>query len=189
MGERGIFMKKAVVIIICVLVVVIGLIAWGFYNADNEVINVNPEIIPQEEISEDQMRSTLVLLYFVSKETGEIVPESKLIDVKDLMENPYKKLIELWLCGSSNEKYTNFCGKNVELIGVKNENGVVKIDFSKAFVDEFSGGSEDVLKSINSLVNTLTELTEVEFVQILINGEENVSLNGINLGEKYCRVN
>ena len=181
-------MKKGIIIIICVLVILIGIIAWGFFNAEDEVINVNPEIVPQEEISEDQMRSTLVLLYFVNKETGEIVPESKLIDVKDLMENPYKKLIELWLCGSSNEKYTNFCGKNVELNSVKNENGVVKIDFSKSFVDEFTGGSEDVLKAINALVNTLTELTEVEYAQILINGEENIYLNGINLSEKYCII-
>ncbi len=36
---------------------------------------------------------TIVTLYFVNNKTGEIVPEARNIDAKELIENPYEKVI------------------------------------------------------------------------------------------------
>ena len=47
------------------------------------------------------------------------------------------------------------------------------INFSEEFINNHKGGKEEEEKTIESLVNTLTELTEVNEIKILINGEEN----------------
>ena len=46
---------------------------------------------PEEEISSEQMRQTIVSLYYKNKETGELMPEGRIIDSKELLNEPYKK--------------------------------------------------------------------------------------------------
>lgn len=182
-------MKKIIIILVSVIILIIGVLLWGYFNSDKEVINDTNEIIPEEEISDTQLRNTIVLLYFINKDTGEIETESKLIDVKQLLNNPCSELIKMWLNGSNNDKYINYCSKNVKINNVEVNDGIAVIDFSKEFVEEYSGKDEDVPKMINCLVNVLTELTEIEYVKILIDGNENIYLGNLNLSEKYCRIN
>ena len=46
------------------------------------------------------------------------------------------------------------------------------IDFFEGFIKNHSGGLDEESKTVYSIVNTLTELIEVDGVKILINGEE-----------------
>ena len=57
-------MNKKVIMAIIMLVILIGVGVWYFlfYNKNTEV--ATNEIIPEEEISEEQMRQTIVSLYF-----------------------------------------------------------------------------------------------------------------------------
>ena len=93
-------MKKKIIISIIILIILIGIGVWYFFIMDNEE-QIN-EIIPEEEISEEQMRQTIVSLYFYNTDTKSLVPEGRLIDVKDLVEEPYKKLMELLIEGPQN---------------------------------------------------------------------------------------
>jgi spore germination protein GerM len=61
------------------------------------------------------------------------------------------------------------------------------VDFSKEFLDNRE--NVDELKNIYCIVNTLTELKEINYVQILIDGKENVYYGNINLSEKYLKLN
>ena len=56
-------------------------------------------------------------------------------------------------------------------------------------VGEKGGSMEEEKTTINSIVNTLTELTEVNSIKILINGEENKSfLDGeIDFTQNFTR--
>ena len=68
-----------VAIIICLIIAsIFGVYYFFIKGEENEVL----EITPEEEISEEQMRQTIVSLYFKSGE--EVVPEARLIDVKQL---------------------------------------------------------------------------------------------------------
>lgn len=49
------------------------------------------------------------------------------------------------------------------------------MDFSKEFIENHQGGEEKEKATVYSIVNTLCELTEVNKIKILINGEENKS--------------
>lgn len=130
------------------------------------------EYIPQEEISTEQLRQTLITLYFKNKETGMLMPEARMIDSKILLNNPYNELIKLLLENPKNESLEKLIPEGTKINNVEIQKGIVYIDFSEEFTKVGNMGVEEENKIIYSIVNTLTELTEVSGVKILINGEE-----------------
>ena len=50
------------------------------------------------------MRQTIVSLYFPSKETKELVPEARLVDIKEIINDPCDKLVNLLIEGPKSEK-------------------------------------------------------------------------------------
>ena len=76
-------MNKKTLIIIIILIIAIAITVFLLWknkdkNSENNVIQ------PQEETTDEQMRTALVTLYYVNKETKELTPEGRMIDVKSL---------------------------------------------------------------------------------------------------------
>lgn len=180
--------KKILIIIGIILIIIIGIFVWSYFNREEEVINNISEIVPEQEISDEQLRNTIVSLYYINNETGELEIESRLVDAKILLNNPYKQLFNIWLQGANSENLKSGCSKNVKINNVELNGDCVILDLSKEFIEEYEGNSEEELNVIYSIVNTLTELTEVNCVKILIDGQENQYLGGINLSEKYYKI-
>lgn len=65
-----------------------------------------------------------------------------------------------------------------QLNGVEISEGVATVDFSEEIVTEHPGGSTGELMTVYSLVNSLTELPEINEVQILVDGQTIDSLAG-----------
>jgi cell division protein FtsX len=61
---------------------------------------------------------------------------------------------------------------------VKVENRTATVDMTKEFVDNHPGGKEAEEMTIFSIVNTLTELKDIETVKFLINGKEQKEFKG-----------
>lgn len=164
--------KKKSVILLIILIIVIGGLVFGLTNGEKEKNENNfTEYTPQEEISTEQLRQTLVTLYFKNKESGQLMPEARMLDSKILLNNPYSELIELLIEGPKNESLQKLIPEGTKINEIKFEKGIVYIDFSKEFIKTENMGVEEEIKILNSIINTLTELTEVEGVKILINGE------------------
>ena len=181
--------KKIYFNIIGILLIILSIILWAYFNREEEVTQKINEITPEQEISDEQLRNTIISLFYIDKETGEIKSENKLIDAKILMDNPYKKIMEIWLQGPNSEKLKNNCSKNVKINNAEINGDCAVIDLSKEFIEEYSGTPEEETKLIYSIVDTLTELTEVNSIKILIDGEENKYLGNLNLSEKYIKLN
>lgn len=166
-------MNKKIIIALIIFVILIGVGVWYFffYNMNNES-EIN-EIIPEEEISEEQMRQTIVSLYFYNENTNSLVPEGRLIDVKELVEKPYNKLVELLIQGPNNAELSKTIPEGTRINKIELKGDTLYIDFSKEFIDNHEGGEDKEKATIYSLVNTMTNLTEVNSVKILIEGEEN----------------
>ena len=164
-------MKKKVIFSIIILIILIGIGVWYFLTKDNEE-QIN-EIIPEEEISEEQMRQTIVSLYFYNTDTKSLVPEGRLIDVKELVEDPYRKLMELLIEGPQNASLSKTIPDETRINKIELKEDTLYIDLSAEFIDNHSGGEEQESATIYSIVNTMTNLTEVNSVKILIDGEEN----------------
>ena len=64
------------------------------------------------------------------------------------------------------------------------ENDCVVLDFSSEILNYSKDSKKDKENMIKSIVNTLTELTEVNKVKILVNGKENDEFKDIYSREK-----
>ena len=176
--------KKIILIfsILLILVLIGGIFAiWFVKNKENSKVE---EITPEEEISEEQLRQTIVTLYFVSNETNEIMPEARLIDIKEIIATPYEKLINLLIEGPKNEKAKKLIPEGTTLLKTFLEQDVITLDFSKEFLNYNKEDEKEKENLINTIVNTLTELTEINGVKINIEGEEVEDFEGV-----YTRQN
>lgn len=177
--------KKIGIIFLIILVVILVGGYFGIKYVENKKEEtIVEEYIPQEEIADNQVRQTIVSLYFPSKETNELNPEARLMDIKEIISNPYEKLINLLIEGPKNDKNKKVIPENTTLNKIYLEQDCVVLDFSSEFLNYSKENEKEKLNVINSIVNTLTELTEVNHVKILIDGNQNEEFKEI-----YSRKN
>ena len=178
-------MNRKTLIIIIVLVIAIaitGILLWS-----NKSKNMEENVIqPQEEITDEQMRTALVTLYYMNKETKQLTPEGIMIDVKKLLADPYETLINLLIEQPKNEKLQSAIPNGTKVLGAELKGDVVYLDLSNEFIENNSVEEKTI---INAIVNTLTELNEVNGVKILINGQENKEFKGgkVNFKDTFTR--
>ena len=170
--------KEGILVVVILLLLVIGIGIFLFYNnskSKNENNEIKNEYTPQEEVTEEQLQNTIISLYFINKETKEINPEARTIKVNSLIENPYKYLIEQLIEGPKNEKLEKGIPENTKLNKLKGD--ILYIDFSKEFIENAKKGQKNEEKIIETIVKTVTELNEVNYIKILIDGKENEAFN------------
>ena len=176
--------NKKVFFIILIILIIIGITTIIIIKQNGNKENTEEEIqeyTPQEEISDEQMRETIVTLYFLNSETKELKSEGRLINATELLQDPYKTIVQLLIEGPKNSELENVFPENTRLLETKIENNCVTLNFS----EEILNYENDVQKYniINSILNSLTQLNEVNSIKILINNETNEDFN-----EEYTAI-
>lgn len=176
--------KKIIIGVVFIVLILIGI--FIYFN-----VGIETEYIPEPEIEENEYRNTIVSLYFSNKDSKELQIETRLIDSKELLENPYSKLINLLLEGANSENLESTIPSETKLIGTTIENNCLTVNLSKEFIERQEGDVIAKINSIYSIVNTVTELKEVSSVKILIEGEENKGFedDGIKFDNVFVRTN
>ena len=154
------------------------LVKWVKENNKTDE-SIGDEYTPQAEISDEQARQTIVSLYFSDKENKELIPEARLIDIKELINLPYEKLMNLLIEGPKNDKLEKIIPKGTKVLRSFMEGDTLILDLTKDFLNYNMEEENSKENLINSIVKTMTELTEVNKVKFLIEGEENDQFNGI----------
>lgn len=167
--------KKTFILLILVLVIILFALYIIIKNFNNETHNseennLYSDYTPEEEISSTQMRKTIVTLFFVDTTTNNLKSEGRLIDSANLLQNPYKQLVELLLKGPETTSLNKVFPENTQIIDATFESNCVTLNFSS----ELLNYTDDVQKYniINSILNTLTQLNEVNSFKIVINNEK-----------------
>ena len=168
-------MSKKIILSIIIVLILVGVGIWYFFFYNQNTQSEENQIIPEEEISEDQMRQTIVSLYFYNNDTKSLASEGRLIDVKELLENPYKRLMELLIEGPQNTNLSKTIPDGTKVNKAEIKGDILYLDLSKEFIENHAGGEEAESATIYSIVNAMTNLTEVNAVKILIDGEDNKS--------------
>ncbi len=163
--------KRVFIIGIAITIIVVILVGVYFFIAGKESENEITEYTPQEEITDEQMRQTIVSLYF--KNDNGLIPEARLMDVKELISNPYEKILNMLIEGPKNENLQKTIPEGTKIIKIEREGEILVLDFSEEFISNHVGGEEQEKLTVQSIVKTVTELTEVNGIKIKINGEEN----------------
>lgn len=175
-------MKNKKIGIIFFILLIILLIGGYFairYVKNKEEETIIEEYIPEEEITEEQVRQTIVSLYFPNKETNELNPEARLIDIKEIMNNAHEKLIALLIEGPKSEKNKKIIPEGTKINKTYFEGDCVILDLSSEFLNYAKEDEKEKMNLINSIVNTLTELTEINKIKIIIDGNENEDFNEV----------
>ena len=164
-------------ILIFVLLFLIALIGGVFTikklksKTQEEVSNIEEEYTPEEEITEEQTqnRDTIVTVYYLNKETGKIMPEARVVDVREMINNPYQTLMQLLVEGPKSEKLERILPEKTMILGTTLKDDCVTINVSSEILN-FDKQKDNIIESI---VSTLTELNEVNKVKIIVEGQEN----------------
>ena len=178
--------KNKKYIMLFVLLFIVILVAGVFAikklkqkKAEAEAVAIEEEYTPEEEISEEQnqTRETVVTLYFTNKETKKVMPEAQTVDVREIVNNPYQKLMELLIKGPTSEKLEKVIPENTIILGTSMENNCLTLNLSKEILNYNQEDENSKENLIESIVNTMTELNEVNKVKIIVDGQENAEFN------------
>ncbi|MDE6182373.1 MAG: GerMN domain-containing protein, partial [Eubacteriales bacterium] len=135
----------------------------GLLSRENIVLN--PTISP-EKVEYEQ-----VILYFSDEEELSLVPENRLVEVKQ-RESLETQIVEQLILGPKEKGHFATIPAETKIRNIKTEGGICYVDLSNEFISKSTGGSSAELFTIYSIVNSLTELDEVNKVQFLIEGEK-----------------
>lgn len=174
-------MQKWIILIVIAIILIVGTII--VLNIDIET-----EYVPETEVSQTALRKTIITLYFRNKENGEIDKETKLIDSKLLLRDPYQELLNILISGPENQNLEKLIPEGTKILETVFENGCVTINFSKEFIENSIDEVKKV-QGIYTIFETLTELTEVNDIKILIEGEEKEDINNVILNMKNSNPN
>lgn len=188
MKNKKFFMYLGIILIVIIILGVGYIIINNIKNKNQDKIS---EYIPELEITEQQLRQTIITLYFLNSETYELIPEARQIDAKELVKDPYKILINLLIEGPKNEKLVKLIPEKTILNSAEIKDNILYLDFSKEFIEGQYLGKEQEKLIIKSIVNTVTELTEVNQVAFLIDGKAELGFpdGGINFNQIFIREN
>ena len=171
--------KRVIAIIVFIIIIIMGFLIYKNVSIENKEDEYQ-DYVPEEEISEEQMRQTKIVLYFANNETGELETEIKVVDANTLIKNPEKQIMELLIKGPQSSSLKKLIPDGTVLNDIKIEESCAIINVSKEFLNYQN--DEEKYNIINSIVNSLTNLKEIDSVKFLINGEENE-----NLSETYIK--
>ena len=65
------------------------------------------------------------------------------------------------------------------LLGIRVADGLATVDFSREFVDNFSGGDSAEMRAVNSILRTMGQFPTVSWVQLQVEGHPVESLGGL----------
>lgn len=164
--------KKYIIFFILIFVLILGVGGYIIkYLLKQQETSID-EYTPEEEISEEQSRETIVTIYFTNKETKTLVPEARMIDIKDLINNPYIEILNLLKEGPKSSELEKIFPDDIEFKEITKEGDILKINLSDNY-SEYDNNDKELKESkIKAIKKTMAELAEINDIKILINNEE-----------------
>lgn len=180
MDNKRLKMFLGITLIVIILAIASFYIFKQLSNTDNTILE---EYTPQEEISDEQMRSTIVKLYFKESNSENLKCENRSIDSKELLSNPYLTLTNMLISGPSVEGLESIIPAGTTINSATLSNETVILDLSSAFISSITDVNV-ASNAVYSIVNTLTELTEVTGVKFLIDGNDSSNFSNCDFSLK-----
>lgn len=125
-------------------------------------------------------------IYFIDPLTGLMIPENRTVSITN--NQLIESVIEAIKAGPKNKKLISPLDELVSVESVTFEGKVCYINLNRVFIDNPVWNRQDKTLVIASIVNTLTELEQVQSVQFLIDGKPIGEVTGDKkLGDVFKR--
>lgn len=142
-------------------------------------IAVSPD--QQENVAEKY-----VTLYFADEMGEKLVARRRRVPMVD---NSIEKTIvtELVAGPANDDNVYSTIPSGTKVLSVETKEGICFVNFSGEFISKFNGGSAAATMTIYSVVNSLTELTDIDKVQFLIEGAKTDTFGDYEFSEPFER--
>ncbi|HHX17275.1 MAG TPA: GerMN domain-containing protein [Clostridium sp.] len=125
------------------------------------------EIYVAENNEKEEETTKDINLYFSDYQAEYTVAEIRNVEVEGSIE---ETVFEELKKGPENQELYGVIPEGTRLLSIQTEDGICTVDLSEEFVSNQPGGTAAETITINSIVNTLTELEHVDSVQFRIEG-------------------
>lgn len=150
------------------------------YASDNEEMRelTMNNVITDDEIGKNQ--TAVITLYFVSPERNSLVTEERTVDIKD--NETVEKTVVAELLKGPKQKGEKCFPAEMKLLSIETKDKICYVNFSKEFL---TVPEEEIRLAAYSVVNTVTNLRQADFVQFLIEGEKSEGIGTLSLAEPF----
>ncbi len=138
----------------------------------------------EDEIPKDA-KMIPVKIYFSNKDGSAVVLETREVPVVNGAK--LKAILDAMISGPKDKNLIGTIPDGTNVRSLKIDGDTAFIDFSEEFVKNNPGGSASESMTIYSIVNTVTELSNIKKVQFLINGKKRDSYIQIAIDEPIQR--
>ncbi len=128
----------------------------------------NDLVFDADALMQDESNITL---YFSDAEASGLMREIRRVKVPK-GESMEKIIVSELIRGPQKEKMYRTIPQDTKIRSVETKDGVCFVNLSSEFISKHSGGTAAEELTVYSIVNSLTELSNVERVQFLIEGEK-----------------
>ncbi|NMA66428.1 MAG: GerMN domain-containing protein [Clostridiaceae bacterium] len=178
-------MKKLIRLFAMCMILILLLCSCGKNKGVDEQ---EEDLTPTSSLSIDEKAAAAlsekvpVILYFSDEQQTKLVKEIRYVDIAEAKKGAEvlaSVMVKELIKGPKADKVKPLIPEGTNLRGpVKIEDRVATVDFTKEFVEKHPGGETLAELTIYSIVNTLTELKDIERVKIIINGKETKNFAG-----------
>jgi len=120
-------------------------------------------------VSPLEQETMQVTIYHATNDAMFLVPEIHVVPKND---HPAQTAIELLLAGTKNADLVSVIPPDTQLRNVWVKDHIAYVDFNDNLIKKNTGGSTSELLLVGAIVNTLTEFSNIEQVQILVEGKK-----------------
>lgn len=146
-------------------------------NGESLGVVKREDIVLSNQVTPEPLQYETVKLYFLNKDASQLIIEQREIEVNK--NQPLAKYImEQLIVGPKNTDLLPTVPAETKIRDIKIKDGVCYVDLSSDFVTKHNGGSLGEVMTIQSIVNSLTEIPEIKKVQFLIEGEKEQEFKG-----------
>ena len=128
--------------------------------------------------------STRFILYYGNEDSSNL-KECDVMENYTGEESKEEFIVKRLIEGPDEKGYNRIFSKDIKLISVMTTDNICYVNFNSNFLTEQIVGSPEL--AIYSIVNSLSELNYVHKVQIMVNGDTNVSFKGVKLDNAFIR--
>jgi germination protein M len=137
-------------------------------------------------IPANSSEKTTLKLYFANSDATALKAEERQVETQNSLSMEKTIITEL-LKGPVSKELVAVIPSETKLLNLETNNGVCFVNFSSEFVTKFTGGTNTGMLIVYSIVNSLTELDDVDSVQILIEGKTGVEFGDFVFDEPIER--
>ena len=123
------------------------------------------------------VQTLTVNVYYPNEQGTKLLATPRKIETSS-SKDKYTAALESLMKGPTEKGQTAIFPKKAKLLSVTMKNGTAVVNFSKELQTNFVGGSTGEEMLVGSIVNTLTEFSEVKNVHILVEGKNIETLSG-----------